>query len=360
MHNFLGRSVYLTTFEKQSASLAAHAAGGAPVFLSLHISEEFSTTYVHRCTEICHWLAEKGWSILADVSRSTVEQFQQPDLASLAQALHLWGLRIDDGFTTKEICALAEKMPVAVNASTILPEEAAKIAACGSKVMAMHNFYPRPETGLDEAFLKESTDRLHQVGLQVLGFIPGDEDLRGPIYSGLPTLEAHRGIAPSAAFVDMAERFGLEEIFAGDPGVSAFEQSIIQTWCSTGETMIPCTLEPLYESLYDVTFTCRPDTPAALIRFQESRQYAAQGKPVKPGHTEARPRGAITIDNERYGRYSGEIQLLRTALPADERVNVIGTVSPKHLLLVDRLTHGGKFRLVRTPTDRGEETKGLP
>ena len=41
MPDFLGRSVYLTEFEKQNAPLAACPAGGAPVFISLHIGEEF-------------------------------------------------------------------------------------------------------------------------------------------------------------------------------------------------------------------------------------------------------------------------------------------------------------------------------
>ena len=48
MPDFLGRSVYLTEFEKQKAPLAAHPAGGAPVFISLHIGEEFGPDYPAR------------------------------------------------------------------------------------------------------------------------------------------------------------------------------------------------------------------------------------------------------------------------------------------------------------------------
>lgn len=188
MRKTLGRSVYLTAFEKQAASLAVCPAGGAPVFLSLYITEEFSSEYVHRAAEICHWLAAQGWQVLADISRRTLAVFEEPNAAALAKALHLWGLRIDDGFTVEEICALAAKLPVAVNASTVTAADAARIAAAGPQVMAMHNFYPRPETGLDKAFLQESTDALHAVGLQVLGFVPGDCELRGPVFAGLPTL----------------------------------------------------------------------------------------------------------------------------------------------------------------------------
>ena len=183
----LGRSVYLTQFEEQRASLSAFAAGGAPVFISLHISEEFDAAYCARVQEMCDFLAAQGWRILADVSEKTLRQFGCADLTALAKRLHLWGLRLDYGFSLEEMCALAQQLPVAVNASTTTPEVARQLAAGGGTVIAMHNFYPRPETGLDPEFLRESTTALQAEGLQVYGFIPGDALLRGPLYQGLPT-----------------------------------------------------------------------------------------------------------------------------------------------------------------------------
>ena len=75
MPDFLGRSVYLTEFEKQKAPLAAHPAGGAPVFISLHIGEEFGPDYPARVRAMCGWLRQQGWRILADVSELTARQF---------------------------------------------------------------------------------------------------------------------------------------------------------------------------------------------------------------------------------------------------------------------------------------------
>ena len=169
----LGRSVYLTQFEEQRASLSAFAAGGAPVFISLHISEEFDAAYCARVQEMCDFLSAQGWRILADVSEKTIRQFGCADLTALAKRLHLWGLRLDYGFSVEQMCALAQQLPVAVNASTTTPEVARQLAAGGGTVIAMHNFYPRPETGLDPEFLRESTAALQAEGLQVYGFIPG-------------------------------------------------------------------------------------------------------------------------------------------------------------------------------------------
>ena len=304
----LGRSVYLTQFEEQRASLSAFAAGGAPVFISLHISEEFDAAYCARVQEMCDFLSAQGWRILADVSEKTIRQFGCADLTALAKRLHLWGLRLDYGFSLEQMCALAQQLPVAVNASTTTPEVARQLAAGGGTVIAMHNFYPRPETGLDPEFLRESTAALQAEGLQVYGFIPGDALLRGPLYQGLPTLEAHRTAAPSAAFADLALNYGLDGIFAGDPEVSAREQEYIRHFCTTGELCLPVVLRPGYETLYkraDVLFEPDHIAPAAVfvagivIRPQQSEaQLPVQGSAcvVRHGHNAVGRADALLLE----------------------------------------------------------------
>jgi len=288
-----------------------------------------------------------GFRIIADVSVKTVAQFGCADLTELAEKLRLWALRIDYGFSREEIGAMAEKMPIVLNASTTTLEDARAIAAKGGCVMAMHNFYPRPETGLDEDYLRETTQMLRKAGLKVLAFIPGDTRKRGPVFEGLPTLEAHRNVIPSAAFADLALKFGLEEIFVGDPGISQKEIDRITRFSEEGILSIPCEIHENWHHLYDQVFTCRVDSPKWLVRFQESRVYSCQGQSTDPHNCEKRMRGALTIDNIRYGRYSGEIMLIRSDLPADDRVNVIGHVPENALLLLDLIGRGTKFILVR-------------
>lgn len=346
MPKTLGFSLYLSTFEEQRPALNLWAGTGAPIFLSLHISEEFDATYCQRAREICHLLAVQGFRTIADVSVKTLQQFGCSSLTELARELKLWGLRIDYGFTPQEIGEMAQKMPIVLNASTTSPGDAARIAVRGREVFALHNFYPRPETGLDEELLKLTTDRLREAGLSVQCFIPGDTLLRGPLHEGLPTLEAHRHALPSAAFVDMALRFGMEDIFLADPGLSDKEQRRIAHFCKTGVICVPAVLDENWKHLYGKVFTCRIDSPRWLIRFQESRTYSCQGDIVRPKNCTDRRRGVITVDNQNYGRYSGELMLIREALPADGRVNVIGQVPENAWLLMDRIDRGAKFMLV--------------
>lgn len=347
MPKSLGFSLYLSTYPAQCQALRGWAGTGAPVFLSLHISEEFDDSYCQRAEEVCHTLARQGFRTIADVSVKTVQQFGCDDLTELAKRLRLWALRIDYGFSTDEIRAMAEKMPIVLNASTTSFEDAVRICSGGAQVFAMHNFYPRPETGLDEDLLMDTTRMLRKAGLKVLAFIPGDTLLRGPLYEGLPTLEAHRSVLPSAAFVDLVARFGMDGIFLADPGLSETEAERIAAFCREGIISVPASLKPGYAHLYDQVFTCRVDSPKWLVRFQESRVYSCKGTPTAPDNCGPRPKGTITIDNENYGRYTGEIQMIRSDLKADQRVNVIGSVPEEAFLLMENIRGGQKFRLVR-------------
>ena len=346
MPKTLGFSLYLSTYEQQRPALLAWAGTGAPIFLSLHIGEEFDATYCQRARAICHSLAAFGFRTIADVSVKTLQQFGCESLTELAKELKLWGLRIDYGFTSEEIGEMATQMPIVLNASTTSPADAKRIAAKGREVFALHNFYPRPETGLDEELLMQTTNRLREAGLSVQAFIPGDTLLRGPLHEGLPTLEAHRNVLPSAAYVDMALRFGMEDIFLADPGLSEKEMHRIAVFCKTGIICVPARLDSNWKHLYGQVFTRRIDSPRWLIRFQESRTYSCQGEIVEPRNCVTRRRGVITVDNRLYGRYSGELMLLLEDLPADERVNVIGSVPENARLLIDRIDRGAKFMLV--------------
>ena len=62
------------------------------------------------------------------------------------------GLRVDYGLSEELIANLSRKMKIALNASTLTEENVNKLKQYNfipSSVEAWHNFYPRPETGLD-------------------------------------------------------------------------------------------------------------------------------------------------------------------------------------------------------------------
>jgi hypothetical protein len=344
--NVLGHSAYLN--ENECETPDATAPGVSLIFISLHMPEEFSHDFAERAEHWIHELHDKGYRILADVSQETLAQFHETDLLALAERLHLWGVRLDYGFPLEEVLRICAAMPTAVNASTITMPEAQAMAKAGKCVMAMHNFYPRPETGLDEDTFRERNEMLHQAGMQVIAFIPGDACLRGPLKEGLPTLEKHRGWTPFAAYADLCLNDCVDYVFAGDPGVSSFQERRIARYIHDDVMEIPCTLQKEYESLYGRVYTNRIDSPRRLIRFQESRGFGMPAQEMaEQGRTMPRLRGSITMDNMLYGRYCGEIQLIREDLPADEKVNVIGQTMAEAMPLIDLIKGNQRFVLVR-------------
>jgi len=44
-----------------------------------------------------------------------------------------------------------------------------------------------------------------------------------------------------------------------------------------------------------------------------------------------REKGSVTIDNNQYGGYAGELQITLTDLPANEKVNVVGRMVEEDL-----------------------------
>ncbi|WP_102341567.1 MupG family TIM beta-alpha barrel fold protein [Galactobacillus timonensis] len=348
MHNLPGYSVYLAEYRNGRIPSAECSAGGAPVFLSLHIREEYSDTYEQEMVELCRRLNDAGMKIVADIEKDTPGRFHTSSVLQLKEKLHLYGVRIDFGFSAQEIAEAAGAMPVIVNASTLQADEARIILARAEyPVVAMHNFYPRPETGLDEEYLKESTAALKALGLQTAAFVPGDLIRRGPLYEGLPTLEAHRNLPPSVGYIDLLDRFGIDTVFVGDPGVSEAEVERMRTFAMEDIIEVPCQLNSGYEDYYDRVFTCRIDSPSWLVRAEESRTYAGvSGRKEAPDpDVRKRVRGSITMDNEKYLRYCGEVQLMRKDLPADPKVNVIGHVQQDYIVQLDRIGRGKKFVL---------------
>ena len=151
-----------------------------------------------------------------------------------------------------------------------------------------------------------------------------------------------------AAFADLALHYDIDEIFIGDPELSDRETHRINRFLKEGVFELGCKLDPEFEGLYDRVFTNRIDSPDRLIRLTESREYSvSNGTRVQPEKTEARTIGSITMDNEGYGRYCGEIMIARKDLPSDSRVNVIGQVSEKDLLLLNCSAGGKKFVFVK-------------
>lgn len=347
MSNQLGFSTYLSNFEAQKEQLSSLYKEGSPVFTSFHISEDFDDTFIQRAEDMCRYLTNLKYKIIADVSKKTLKMFGVESLIGFAKIMNIAVLRIDYGFNDNEIAELAKQIPICLNASTLTVDAIHKIKQGGKDIYAMHNFYPRPETGLDEEQFRLRNQMLKEEGIKVLAFIPGDINRRGPIYEGLPSLEVHRKVAPYGSYLDLLLNYKVDGIFVGDGIISQYQLELIENYLQTNVISIPILFEGESEKLYDKEFTIRIDSPRWLLRLQESREYSCYGHEILPNNCIPRSVGMVTMDNLHYQRYSGEIQIIKESLPADDRVNVIGKMPKEYDILLNNIQNSTKIRFIK-------------
>ncbi|PDZ72220.1 DUF871 domain-containing protein [Bacillus pseudomycoides] len=349
----IGVSIYLSKdrIEEQEKWLKTVSEYGfTSIFISLHIPEDDPTTY-KELIQILGKQAEKyEMELMVDVSPKSL-QYLGITYENVKQLLAwgITGLRIDYGIEAKQIARISHKMKIALNASTItesfwkeLLQENVKVDC----VEAWHNFYPRPETGLAKSFLQKQNQFLRECGIKTMAFIPGDGEKRGPLYEGLPTLEKHRYMRPLETYLELVEDCFVDKVLIGD--ISGSLQSV-QEITSANKGIIPIRYKPLIserEVLETVerVHTNRLDPAHDVIRSVESREGHTVILPAM--NTVQRKIGSITIDNELYGRYAGEIQIVINDLSENEKVNVIGTVFEEDLSLLSYVNAGKKFELI--------------
>ncbi|WP_340373507.1 MupG family TIM beta-alpha barrel fold protein [Peribacillus sp. FSL E2-0218] len=321
----IGISFYLQDPDASNQIIRAANLGVGRAFTSLHIPEE-KGELVGRMCELLKLAQTLGVDIHADVSLKTLDHLGIAEFTDLAP-LGVKGIRLDDGFDMDTITALSKVFSLSLNASTLNEEELLAILESGIKpqsLIAWHNFYPRPETGLVEAFFHEQNRMFKKHGLPIYAFIPGSGSKRSPLHAGLPTLEKHRFMNPYAAGVDLLSH--VDAVFVGDQGT---EGNLLQN-LSSYESLNILSVRMESERLPSGSYKLRPDVSRDVFRLQNTRVTAS----VEPNHTVGRSLGAITMDNDEYGRYRGEIQICKRDLQADHRVNVIGRVVEEDLPLL--------------------------
>jgi hypothetical protein len=343
-----GRSAYLSSFEHYISSFIVEEGSEYDVFTSFHIHEEYVLlqedykVHAAQLIERCH---AKGYRVIADISPRTLEYLSVTSIEEFLTRYPVDVIRPDFGFTVDSIKHMATLRPLMLNASSqqhlLLPA-----LAHFPDVSGLHNFYPRKDTGLDSELFQEFNAPWSSGTRELYAFVASQQDPRGPIHEGLPTLEHHRSLSPYVAAVDLWFRYNITGVLLGDLSMSTQDEIMIQRVLRNSILSIPAILDSMYDGLYNQTFTVREDSPENTLRLLESRQYATAGSRVEPLNTLARPNGSITIDNIDYKRYSGEIQIIRRDHGPDPRVNVIGHVDSNYLSLLPLIPRGFKISFV--------------
>lgn len=323
-------------------------AGFQGVFTSMHIPEDDASLYMQRIKDLGALTSQYKQKLMVDISEDGLAMLGVSLSDGVDQLLDLGitGIRMDYGIPMEQIAFVSNKMTIGLNASTLTQSDIDELKSHQANFSNMefwHNYYPRVETGLDENLFHKKNEWLKQLGGKVIAFVPGDEQLRGPLYNHLPTLEKHRYIHPLAGAIDLLTNYFVDEVYIGDEKIS--QRVINQFNTFTTQQIIEMDvvmLDNSYNQLILCNHKSRLDPARDVVRCGLSR--FKELPEIKSVNTINRSKGSLTLDNKLYERYMGEFQISKLDLPADPRVSVMGKVLDYDLDLIDIITPGQIYR----------------
>lgn len=336
-------SIYPTDSDETRRCVVDQAVATAPgdgermLFTSLHMVE---TDALARFGDVLRAFHDgDGVAFCADVSPAVLEHIAQADdgwgwLATRGITM----LRLDYGFDAGEIRRIAELSGrrIAVNASTV--DGAFLDALDGVPVAGWHNYYPRPETGLTHDFAVSQSGLFSARGLPVFVFVPGEREFRAPLHLGLPTLETQRHRPVWRNLVELRRVLPEAEIVCAEGPIAADHVSWIAEYARSGVVTLPVVgLDEAAAELLERPWQLRVEGAAASFRLDASRGGI---RPVRLRNADLRERGSLQVDLEAYGRYRGEVHLMRTDRPLDAGQARIGDVAAPYRGIVDDLLPG--------------------
>ncbi|KRL04500.1 DUF871 domain-containing protein [Liquorilactobacillus oeni] len=333
--------------------------GFSGIFTSIHLPEDKVVNYRERLFQLAALARENHLKLMVDIACDSLEKIglSLSDPQRLSD-LGITGLRLDEHLSPAIINRLSSKLKIGLNASTLTQAEIEELHSAGtdfSKLEAWHNYYPRPETGLEKSWFTRKNHWLQRAGLKVQAFVPGDEKMRAPLFKGLPTLEEHRSIHPLAAALDLF-KLGVSCVYVGDPQIKESTQkqfaAFIQESCLTFQVKQVIPNSRWFDYVLGIHQN-RFDPARDVIRCADSRMHAVPliAKEIQQ-QQHKRKIGSVTLDNKEYLRYMGEIELCLTDLPADEKVNTAGQINARDCDLLQHLEPGAKFKLVKMQKER--------
>lgn len=351
----LGFSVYFgldnTMEENMSLLREAHKCGFTRIFTSLHIPEANYDVLKYEVKEFLKVAKEYNMDIISDISPNTFKFLGLRDMD--IEGLYNIGvrtIRIDFGYSEEEIAKMSKNeygVKVQLNASTITRDFFKKLDKCDpnyDNVDALHNFYPRVGTGISEECMINKNKILLERGIKPCAFVQSNNRKRSPLKDGLPTLEDHRNLNVSDA-ANHLFALGNTSVFIGDslPSNEELQQlSKLSQDAIRLRIKIKDNMDTVSTRLLKEVYSSRTDEARDAIRAAESR-LLLKGEKIESLNCTERKYGDVTIDNEKYQRYMGELQILIKEGKSDERINVVASVLQQDYHLLQYIKNGKRF-----------------
>lgn len=337
------------------------------VFTTIHLPEISLEEQLEAFELISKLAKEVNLEITVDIGGTFFDDIlENEEILNKLKNIDFDFIRLDYGSDinkTRKLYSLLSFRGIVINASIYNEEETIKeielLKAIDEKIeiRACHNFYPQPDTGIDETFAQNQDQYFKERKIPVYYCIPTHSNSRGPLHEGLCTVEKHRYQSITSVLSDLYINYDLSAFMMADEWLSEEEFKEVEHTLKVLQEPLDdiVTIEvELFENTSDVeknivlkNHQFRFDSSFDFLRSQTTREMAEFASVVPKNNTIALNPGMITIDNELYKRYSGELKVVFTNKEANEKINVVGMIlNPDDIIRLRRFREGYLYKFV--------------
>ncbi|MCD7839571.1 MAG: MupG family TIM beta-alpha barrel fold protein [Erysipelotrichaceae bacterium] len=323
---------------------------------------------------------ELGFEVAADTNPEVFKLIgASPDNLKPFADLGLDIIRLDGNFGTQGDIAVTRNpynIKIEFNASMDAGVELL-INNGGNKdqIIMCHNFFPERYTGLDFDLFQEFNAYWKELNLHTAAFVSSNnEHTIGPwqVFCGLPTVEIMRGLP-----IDLQARYLLatgdvDDILVGnypatDEELEALSKVNLQAiefrvdeaeGITENEKAIMYEFAPHWDRYDHSSFMLRSSMSRVWFKAQKSvqdptvssnmnYQITSQSIPYRDPGKPVFTKGDVLVVNDNLAHYRGELEIVLTEIPNDGERNLVATVKPEEIMLLDFIKPGHHFKILK-------------
>ena len=359
----LGISVYPehSTPEADRAYLERAAAHGfTRIFTCLLSVDKGAEETIEEFGSFISYAHDLGFMVAVDTNETVFERLGATlfDIAPFAK-MGVDIIRLDSHFGDRGNIALTRNpygIGIEFNASHNHPlANLIERGANAKNMVACHNFYPEPYTGLCEEYFERYSKIYKDLSMPLAAFVSSQQpDTFGPwpVFAGLPTCEddRHRPIDLQVRHVIAS---GLvDDVIIGNCFASEEELAAMAT---VDLTRVRCRIdldegisEAEREIVFDFDHAARHDPSPYMIRSSWSRSSFRE-RQIAPRAFDAPAftKGDVLVVNDNMAHYRGEIQIATRDIPNDGVRNRVGRIPEEEQFLLDYILPEHPFGFIR-------------
>ncbi len=354
----LGISVYPEKAKKQEIidyiNLAAKY-GFKRVFTCLLSAEGTREEIKAEFLEIITTATNQGMEVILDIAPSVFSKLNiSYDDLSFFKELGATGIRLDEGFdglkeSTMTFNDLDLDIEINMSSGTKYVDNIISFAPNKKKLIGCHNFYPMEYSGLSMETFTQTSKQYKELNIRSAAFVNSNDAKHGPwpVMDGLCTLELHRTMPITTQvkhfmMMDLVDDIIIANAFASEKELKAISEikNVVSLDIEFDKSITNIEKKIVLDELH----VNRGDRSDYLIRSTQSRiKYKDENfKPVNL-HKEIK-KGFITIGNDNFGQYKGELHLSKKDHLDDKgRKNVVAKIADHDLFLLDFIKPWSKF-----------------